>query len=81
MQDHTAPTPVDLLIRNAWIVTMDAERRIFRDGALAVVGDRIHAVGPSAEVAAAVTARETIDGSPAAMSPTMPTGGATSSTG
>lgn len=58
-----APTPVDLLIRNAWIVTMDGERRIFRDGAIAVRGDRIHAVGASAEVAAAVSAREVIDGS------------------
>jgi len=57
------PTPVDLLIRNAWIVTMDAERRIYRDGAIAVRGDRIHMVGPAAEVAAAVDAREVIDGS------------------
>lgn len=53
--------PVDLLIRNAWIVTMDAERRIFRDGAIAVAGDRIAAVGPSVEVEAQVAARETID--------------------
>ena len=62
MTDAT-PVPVDLLIRNAWIVTMDGTRRIFRDGAIAVRGDRIHAVGPSAEIAAAVVAAETIDGS------------------
>jgi len=61
--------PVDLLIRNAWIVTMDGARRIFRDGALAVVGDRIHAVGPSAEVAAAVAPREVIDGSRLVLTP------------
>lgn len=40
---------------------MDGERRIFRDGAIAIRGDRIHAVGPSAAVAAAVVAAETID--------------------
>ena len=57
-----SPTPVDLLIRHAWIVTMDGERRIYRDGAIAVVGDRIHAVGPDRDIAAAVTPRETIDG-------------------
>jgi 5-methylthioadenosine/S-adenosylhomocysteine deaminase len=62
MTDTQPPFPVDLLIRNAWIVTMDAERRIYRDGALAVVGDRIHAVGPSADVERAVIAREVIDG-------------------
>jgi cytosine/adenosine deaminase-related metal-dependent hydrolase len=62
-------TRVDLLIRHAWIVTMDAERRIYRDGALTVVGDRIHAVGPSAEVEAMVSAREVIDGSRFVLTP------------
>lgn len=57
-----APTPVDLLIRDAWIVTMDGTRRIFRSGAIAVKSDRIHAVGPSAEISAAVDPKETIDG-------------------
>jgi len=69
MSERPAPTPVDLLIRGAWIVTMDAERRIYRDGALAVIGDRIHAVGPSAEVEAAVSAREIIDGSRFVLTP------------
>jgi cytosine/adenosine deaminase-related metal-dependent hydrolase len=64
-----ARTHVDLLIRHAWIVTMDAERRIYRDGALTVVGDRIHAVGPSAEVEAMVSAREVIDGSRFVLTP------------
>ena len=62
-------TPVDLLIRNAWIVTMDETRRIYRDGALAVIGDRIHAVGPSAQIEAAVSAREVIDGSRFVLTP------------
>ncbi|WP_148649514.1 amidohydrolase family protein [Novosphingobium barchaimii] len=63
------PVPVDLLIRGAWIVTMDAERRIYRDGALAVIGDRIHAVGPTAEIEAAVSPREVIDGSRFVLTP------------
>jgi 5-methylthioadenosine/S-adenosylhomocysteine deaminase len=63
------PVPVDLLIRNCWIVTMDAERRIFRDGAIAVIGDRIHAVGHSAQVEASVIPRETIDGSRFVLTP------------
>ena len=57
------PVAVDLLVRHAWIVTMDAERRIYCDGAIAIVGDRIHAVGRDADVAQVVAARETIDGS------------------
>lgn len=56
------PIVADLLIRHAWIVTMDADRRIFRDGALAVAGDRIVAVGPSDAVERQVVAREVIDG-------------------
>lgn len=58
----TAVQPVDLLVRNAWIVTMDDARTIYRDGAIAIAGDRIVAVGRSAEVEAAVNPRETIDG-------------------
>ena len=36
--------PVDLLIEGGSIMTMDASRRIIRDGAIAVAGDRIVAV-------------------------------------
>lgn len=60
--DIAEPIAADLLVKNAWIVTMDAERRVFRDGAIAVMGDRIIAVGPSAEVERQISAKETIDG-------------------
>lgn len=43
----------DVVLHNAVIVTMDGALRVLRDGALAVAGDRIAAVGPSAEVLAA----------------------------
>jgi 5-methylthioadenosine/S-adenosylhomocysteine deaminase len=53
---------VDTLIAGATIVTMDAERRVITDGAVAILGDRIVAVGKRADVAATVQATETIDG-------------------
>lgn len=60
--DNTAPILADLLITHCWIVTMDSERRIFRDGALAIAGDRILAVGPTDVIAPGIRAREVIDG-------------------
>ncbi len=39
-----------MIFTNATIVTMDPQRRILRDAAVAVVADRIAAIGPAAEV-------------------------------
>jgi len=36
---------IDLLIKNGFLVTLDPERRVYRDGAVAYEGDRIVAVG------------------------------------
>ena len=55
---------IDMLVRNAdWLITMDPERRMVRDGALAIDGGEIIAVGPTADVEAAgyPTAARTID--------------------
>ncbi|MBC7909511.1 MAG: amidohydrolase [Pyrinomonadaceae bacterium] len=52
---------VDLIVRGGTIVTMDGERRVIEDGAVAVTGGRITAVGTRAEVEAKYTAREIID--------------------
>jgi 5-methylthioadenosine/S-adenosylhomocysteine deaminase len=41
---------VDILIKNALIVTMDAERRVIRHGALAVKADKIVALGPEQDI-------------------------------
>jgi 5-methylthioadenosine/S-adenosylhomocysteine deaminase len=58
-----APRSIDLLIRDIdWLVTVDATRRIFRDGAVAVADGKIVAVGKSAEIAATHSARQVIDG-------------------
>ncbi len=42
--------PADLLITARYVVTMDAQRRLIEDGAVAVRGDRIAAVGPREEL-------------------------------
>lgn len=41
---------VDLIIRNGAVVTMDPQRRIIEDGLVAVRGDRIVAIGRTAEL-------------------------------
>lgn len=67
---HAAtPLVADFVIRDAWIVSMDAERNIWRNGALAVAGDRIVAVGPTDTVMAAVAAATVIDGSRFVLTP------------
>jgi cytosine/adenosine deaminase-related metal-dependent hydrolase len=60
---------VDTLIAGATIITMDAERRIIVDGALAIRGDRIVAVGKRAELEAHIEAAEVIDGRRFVMTP------------
>lgn len=51
----------DILIKNGIVVTIDPERRVIEDGAVAITGDRIVAIGPTAEIEAAHPAREVID--------------------
>jgi cytosine/adenosine deaminase-related metal-dependent hydrolase len=53
---------VDTLIEHAIVVTMDAGRRVLRDGAVAVRGTDIVDVGPADEVSARYEAGERIDG-------------------
>jgi 5-methylthioadenosine/S-adenosylhomocysteine deaminase len=54
-------TPVDLLITGGTVVTMDSGRRVIENGAVAVRGNRIVAVGTSADVAMRYTAARTMD--------------------
>lgn len=53
--------PVDILITGGTVITMDSARRVLDDGAVAISGDRIVAVGTSAELAARFEGREVID--------------------
>jgi cytosine/adenosine deaminase-related metal-dependent hydrolase len=53
---------VDTLIRQVCAVTVDADRRIIKDAAIAIAGDRIVAIGKTADVEAEVEAKTVIDG-------------------
>lgn len=67
--ESDAKRAVDLLIRDAYVITMDAERTIHPRGAVAVAGSRIVAVGPGEEVERSVRAARTIDARGAAVHP------------
>ncbi|HEX3919924.1 MAG TPA: amidohydrolase family protein [Caulobacteraceae bacterium] len=62
MTDTAPLTQADLLISGATLITMDAGRRVITDGALAIAGDRIVAVGKREALARTVAATRTIDG-------------------
>jgi 5-methylthioadenosine/S-adenosylhomocysteine deaminase len=51
---------VDLLVAGGLVVTMDSGRRILRDGAIAVRGDRILDIGSSGEMAQKYQARQSL---------------------
>ncbi len=59
--DGDGREPVDILITGGTVVTMDPQRSVLDDGAVAISGDRIVAVGPSSALGAAYAPRETID--------------------
>ena len=52
---------MDLLIVNGHVITQDADRTVFEDGAVAVRGDSIAAVGPTAALTAEYDADRVID--------------------
>lgn len=54
------PTQCDILVRDALIATFDAEDRFLSDGAIAITGNRIVAVGSTAEVTSGFVAEKTI---------------------
>lgn len=65
MSDPGQPTRerASTLITGAILVTLDAQRRILTDGAIAIRGDRIAGVGKTRELADRFEAAQVIDGS------------------
>lgn len=51
----------DLIVTNAIVVTVDADRRVLFDAAIAITGDRITEIGPSADIEARYPGAETVD--------------------
>lgn len=56
------PQHVDTLISGALLVTLDPQRRIVRDGAIAIRGDRIVALGKREQIEPGLIPRQRIDG-------------------
>jgi len=52
---------VDLLIMGGTLITMDSERRVIEDGAVAIAGDRIAEIGRTKELQLKYQAKRTID--------------------
>jgi len=51
----------DLIIKNGYVHTVNPERAVYPNGAVAITGQRIVAVGPTDTVLATHTAQETLD--------------------
>ena len=60
-RESAGPIACDLVVEHALILALDDAGTILGDGAVAVAGDRIAALGPSAEIARGFRGRETID--------------------
>ncbi len=63
------PHACDLLIRNAYVLTLDANRTVYPRGAVAIDGPTIVAVGPEREVLSRFRPRRTLDARSAPVHP------------
>jgi 5-methylthioadenosine/S-adenosylhomocysteine deaminase len=64
-----AAEPADWIWSARWVVTMDVGRRVIPDGAIAVRGERIVAVGPKSEIDARFQAKQRLDRPDAILAP------------
>lgn len=69
MSPVSAKQPIDLLLSHGTAVTMDSQRRVLQDAAVAISGETIAAVGPTAEIAARYDAKKVIDAHGALLMP------------
>ena len=63
------PTPVDAIWSARWVVTMDAQRRVIENGAVAIAGDHIVDVGPRADIDRRYSAPQRLDRPDAILAP------------
>ncbi len=61
--------PCDLMVRNAYVLTMDRRRRKYTSGAIAIQGRDIVAVGPDAQIARRYRPRRVLDAGGALVHP------------
>jgi len=66
-----AAEPADWIVRARYVLTMNPQRRIIENGAVAIGGDSILAVGAAAEIANRYTAQHTLDRPDALIMPGM----------
>ena len=59
--ENISRPPCDVVVRNAYVVTMDATRRIFSPGAVAILGNSIMEVGPELSIINNWDAKREID--------------------
>jgi cytosine/adenosine deaminase-related metal-dependent hydrolase len=63
------PQTCDLIVRNGYVLTMDGKRTVHPDGAIAINGNRIAAVGSTRQIEGRYRARRTIDAQGAPVHP------------
>ena len=64
-----APVEVDSIWSARWVVTMDAQRRVIENGAVAVRGDQIVEVGTRAAIDRAYRAKQRVDRTDSILAP------------
>ena len=67
--DAQSRVRADFIITARYVVTMDASRRVIENGAVAVIGDHIAAVGTRAEIELAYSAKQRMDRPTAIVAP------------
>src|SRR3954463_16588910 len=64
-----AAEQADYILSAGWVVTMDAQRRVFENGAVAIRGERILAAGTRSDIEKQYTARTRINESKSILAP------------
>jgi 5-methylthioadenosine/S-adenosylhomocysteine deaminase len=74
MHENVPRRRVDIVVRGGWLVTLNADRDIFRNGFVAIEGTKIAAVGSEAEIGDTYTGELEIDARDGVVMPGMVNG-------